>query len=99
MSEQFKAGEIATVKNDPSFTPDHLWVYEGEDVEIIGGVGVHMTDDFKFMYGYVVLARDGCEYLCHPHELRKKRGPQQYSGELRIMELFRQSPVKQQEFA
>jgi hypothetical protein len=88
MSDSFKVGEIAIIQN-AALT--HLNEMECEVVCVYspplrwGGIEAH----------YSIRAANGEEYAAARYHLRKKHPPQQYTGELRIRELFCQSPVEQ----
>lgn len=95
MSEQFEVGEAAIIVN------------QVDSYAYLNGVECIVTGEFRlreradgttggrvFRNSYLIEA-DGQEFNALPIDLRKKRPPQQYSGELRIRELFDAAPVKQ----
>jgi hypothetical protein len=95
MTAQFKVDEVAVFQN-----ARFLFEKEGADVLVVAPLDMYQFLDRPTNLrvretGYLVLFPDGEEIFARPHQLRKKRPPQQYSGELRIRELFDQSPVEQ----
>jgi hypothetical protein len=95
VSDTFKVGEIAILQNGSVY----IELNETE-CEIIGGLEMRKGRDpvtFQSTAGemYLIRAVNNKVLNVYPRNLRKKRPPQQYSGELRIRELFDQSTVEQ----
>lgn len=69
----------------------------GMECVIIGGlqdgIGFDRLGVIRMGPAYLVHWADGEEGVVAPRNLRKKRPPQEYAGELRIRELFNQPPV------
>lgn len=93
MSEQFSVGEIAIVQNAHPIVA-HL---NGTECEVLEVFSPPLIDEAGNEVNYIVLAEDGNKYGAGRHHLRKKRPPTEYTGELRIMELFTKPPVVQPE--
>lgn len=71
MNSQFRVGEIAILKQDPSFTPDELMRLDGEEVEVVSPLAYYDTEDGTFL-SYMVRHRSDLCIFAAPHELRKK---------------------------
>lgn len=90
MSDQFKVGEIAIVQNA---NPGPYAFLNGTECEVM------LVRDEPYLMGgidhkYVILCVDGDKYNAAQLHLRRKRPPQKFEGEMRIMRLFNQAPAK-----
>ena len=80
MNPTFEVGEIAIAVIDVFLTPlaEHTR-YNGEECTILTELTDHMVMDgghYQMMAVYGVEFRDGMKLLAAPHELRKKKPPQ-----------------------
>ncbi|MFC7515069.1 hypothetical protein ACFQUU_08640 [Herbaspirillum sp. GCM10030257] len=90
MNETFEVGEIAIVQHAATGPCEHLNGTECEVIEVWGR-------PFRIngiTYKYLIRCVDGDLYNAASYHLRKKRPPQQFEGELRIMRMFNSSPVE-----
>lgn len=86
--QTFSVGEICIVQHVVS-----LYVHlNGTECEVVEAFSIFCALQHC---DYIIKCVDGEKYFARQYHLRKKRPLQQYSGELRIRELFDQSPVKQ----
>lgn len=97
MSDQFQVGEIAIAVNQV-YPYEHL---NGAEVEIIGEL-TRRVGWCRFLQCEVIgdfyhIKCGAEEFLAAPKDLRKKPPPSSNTGELRILELFKQPPVPQPE--
>ena len=97
MSRQFKIGDVAILRNDPSITVDpQIKALEGEEVQIAGPLRRWNLNTGPF-YGYMV-SHSSCEdFFCAPHELRRR--PPRDTGESRVRAMFDAQPQKVSEGA
>lgn len=90
MTQQFNVGEICIVQHADS-PYAHL---NGTECVVVDAFSIFCALQHC---DYLIKCVDGEKYLARQYHLRKKRPPQQYSGETRIRELFDQSPVERSE--
>jgi hypothetical protein len=88
VSDTFKVGEIAIIQNAA------LAYLNEMECEVIAVYSPPLRWG-RLEAHYSIRAANGEVYAAARYHLRKKRPPQQHSGELRIRELFDQSPVEQ----
>lgn len=96
MSDTFKIGEVAILQNC-EYYPE----LNGVEVTIMSTLGKRATTNMGVITAHLTdLMHDGVYISAQPYKLRKKRPPQNDTGEIRIRELFNVTPiVKQSETA
>lgn len=78
MSESFSVGEIAFLQNGT-----HITRYDGEECEVVGALGTYLADMpdgslVPWRGCYRVCISDGTYLISEPHQLRKRRPPQDW---------------------
>lgn len=90
MSAPFRVGEIAIHKPDPGGDPAFT-ILDGEEVEIIGALEMRDSVDGPY-YSYEVFHPAAGDFLCAPHELRRRKPPT--TGEQAIRAMFTNAPQR-----